>query len=390
MSKEFIKQEKGSVLPLVALFMVFVAFGIIALVVDVGTLYNTRREMVTAADAGALAGAMEMEKTMNANISANKRAEIRSEALKKAETLAEKNGASGNAEAKFDTITVQLGGSDTSVREVIVVNVYKNEKHDFAQLIGLESTNVVAEATATWGVVKEVTGGQIFPLFMLQKPYDEGETVLHGGKLELEDGSISYPNRGFIRLGEGETGKNVIRNALSGTNLEKQFTFQQILESETGEGQLIIGAVETRMKEAAKLDTKEARKQYMSGLIPIVTSEVGDDLEDNNGDLKAHLNLTIKEFAVYVIHDVIVSEGNNVNKKATGSEFALFPPNYTKVSTPQIYETDYVKGTILGVFTGETVELYTNIKDGDQIPIPFPETDEDNESGIPTYSKLVK
>ena len=57
--KSIIKNERGAVLPLVALLIIFL-FGMAALTVDAGGLYAARREMVNTADAAALAGAQEL------------------------------------------------------------------------------------------------------------------------------------------------------------------------------------------------------------------------------------------------------------------------------------------------------------------------------------------
>ena len=61
----FIKDENGGVLILVAFLMV-VLLGMSVLAIDVGSLYQTRRQMVNAADAAALAGAQEM--ILNGNV----------------------------------------------------------------------------------------------------------------------------------------------------------------------------------------------------------------------------------------------------------------------------------------------------------------------------------
>ena len=59
----FIKNEKGNVFILVALYLV-VLLGIMVLVIDVGSLYLNRRQVVNAADAAALAGAQEIVRAL--------------------------------------------------------------------------------------------------------------------------------------------------------------------------------------------------------------------------------------------------------------------------------------------------------------------------------------
>lgn len=374
------KEEKGAVLPLVALFIIFVVFGMAALVVDAGTLYNTRKSMVTAADAGALAGAKEMEKILGVT-DGGQISSIKSNAIAIAKSLAIKNGAEGEPVVELTKMNVELAGGGTSYRDVIVVTVTKNEKHDFAKMIGFDDSDVRAQAVATWGYSTEVTGGQIFPLFMLEEAFIEGETTLHSGKVTLENGVESDPNRGYLRLGEGATGQKIINDTLSGENMDEEFTFHEVVVSETGQANSMINAIEDRMKTAAALGTVEERKQFMSGLIPIVISEAA--IEDEDFKPKAHVNLTIQYFAVYTIHDVIVNEGNDGTKDAEGSSFALTTTNFTKVSSAATYVPDYAKGTLLGEFTGEIIELTSVIKDGDQDPLPEYE-------GLSRYSKLVK
>jgi hypothetical protein len=60
--KIFMKNEDGAVLVLVALMMT-VLMGFAALAIDVGFMYNQRRSLQNAADAGALAGVLEIELT---------------------------------------------------------------------------------------------------------------------------------------------------------------------------------------------------------------------------------------------------------------------------------------------------------------------------------------
>lgn len=376
MKFRIIKDEKGAVLPIVALFLLFVAFGMAAIVVDAGTLYNTRRSMVTAADAGALAGAKEMEKVLG-ETDLTIINQIKTNAITIAKSLAIENGAEGEPIVELKKMDVELASGGISNRDVIVVTVKKNEEHDFAKLIGFDNSDVVAQAVATWGYSTQITGGQIFPLFMLEEAFIDGETTLHSGKVTLENGEVSDPNRGFVKLEEGENGKKIINDTLAGINMDRQFIINQVLVSETGQANSMVNAVEDRMITAATLGTVNERRQFMSGLIPIVISDVS--LEEAEKNPNAHINLTIQYFAVYTIHDVITANNN----KVLGSQHALTKTDFTQVSQAATYTPDYAKGTLLGEFTGEIIELNTIIKDGDQDPLPEYE-------GLSRYSKLVK
>jgi len=60
----YIKNEKGNVFILTAIFLV-VLLGVMVFVVDVGSLYLNRRQVVNAADAAAMAGAQEIVRALN-------------------------------------------------------------------------------------------------------------------------------------------------------------------------------------------------------------------------------------------------------------------------------------------------------------------------------------
>jgi len=379
----FIQDERGSVLPLVALLIIFVFFGFTAIVVDAGSMYNSKRAMVTAADAGALAGAKEMEKTLGA--SSSEVASIKAKAKAIAIKLAKENGAEEEPTVSFDKINVTLEDGTSKLRDAIIVTVTKNEKHNFAQFIGLtDNNNVSAKAVATWGYNKKIAGGQILPLFMLKESYIKNENILHSGKVTLENGTVSDPNRGFVKLGDDANGMKIINDTLSGVNMDREFTLGEILVSETGQANAMISAVEDRMKKANSFSTLAERKQFMTGLIPIVTSEAAIEEtpinENSEPKLKAHLNLTINYFAVYIIYD-IVTDGNG-KSQAKGSEFALDKINFKQIGTKANYTPFFYKGTMIGEFTGEIIELRTVITDEDQLPQPDYE-------GLSKYSKLV-
>lgn len=365
MSFKYIKKRKGAVLPIVALVMVFMLFGFAALAVDVGSLYAERRKMVAAADAAALAGAQELRDSSGENIG---------DAISIAKQVAIDNGADEDyfEDPSIEPIIVEKRNvktedGKTDSRQVIEVNVKTNKELFFARFLGFDDSNVTARAVATWGYIKQVKGGQILPIFVLDEEFESGYGNLHDNKVVTNKG-ISDANWGFVEI--GGKGANVIKEHLSGVHMDREYTINAILDNEQGRVQAIDVPLEDRMKAAAELPTVEARRQYMSGLVPIIEKDGIDD--PGNSKLK----LPIKYFAVYLIKDVIKNyDKGNENKgipgKGTGSPFAL-DDNFNRVASPKTYKDDgeyiYDKGTIVGEFTGDVVELSAIVVKGDQEP----------------------
>ena len=120
----FMKDERGGILVFVAVIIV-VLLGLSALAVDAGLLYQTRRQMVNAADAAALAGAQELYYDSNwSNV----------------ETYTE-NYAIANFDCD-DALVEQVGNNGVKVTTV------KNVDYLFARFLGLTDSDVSATATA--------------------------------------------------------------------------------------------------------------------------------------------------------------------------------------------------------------------------------------------------
>jgi len=156
--KRFFKGEDGSVTILVALSMT-VLMGFAALSVDIGMLYNQKREVQNAADAAALAGAMSLP---NANL---------------AKSIA-KSAAAKNLlqDTSLDTISYSIvpvtpyDGNKTEI-EVIVT---RKVKTIFAQVLGIADSEVSARAVAkqrsTWA-------GQSLPFINVNNDYSEDDPI---------------------------------------------------------------------------------------------------------------------------------------------------------------------------------------------------------------------
>lgn len=131
------KDDSGAVIILVALLLV-VLMGMAALAVDGGMLYQTRRELVNAADSAALAGAQEL-------IFNNNNSQV--------ETFAE-NFALNNYNCDAAEATVLSSNT-------VGVETYKTVDYYFAGVLGFTSTEVSAYAEAEFTPL--VLGANIVP-----------------------------------------------------------------------------------------------------------------------------------------------------------------------------------------------------------------------------------
>jgi len=153
------KDETGVAMVLVVMSMV-VILGCAALAVDVGNLYRVRRELVTAADAGALAGAYVWDwKTPNTPT-----------VEQEARDIAEQNSPLGAADA-----STTVNGGDVAVRVVVRQDVPLY----FARVFGLGSYEVAAAATAV-NQAGTPEQGMLFPI-AIHDPRYTPPTM--GGKL---------------------------------------------------------------------------------------------------------------------------------------------------------------------------------------------------------------
>ncbi len=145
LTKKEVKHEDGQVLVIVALLMV-VLVSFAALIVDVGAMYLTKRNMQNAADAAALAGAQRLP-----NVST---------AISTAKNYAELNG----AEQLNTTVTTPYN-SDSKMIEVVIT---KNVQYSFARVMGFINGNVSARAVAKKQLV---WAGEALPFLNLDDDY---------------------------------------------------------------------------------------------------------------------------------------------------------------------------------------------------------------------------
>jgi len=144
----FLKDERGAVMILVALLIVFVLIGMAALSVDVGYLYLQRRHLQNTADAAALAAAWELPWENSA---------ITTTAL----LYAGHNNIDSNASDTSIAVTDPYGD-----RRKVKVEITKNYPlfFAFAPPIGQTNADVYAMAVAT----KRMPGMDLIPFVMLE------------------------------------------------------------------------------------------------------------------------------------------------------------------------------------------------------------------------------
>lgn len=381
-------------MPLLVIFLAFVGFGITAIVVDAGSLYAEKKVMVTAADAGALAGAEVLEKAGASNYDAKKAL-----AEETARNIAMANGAASSP-------AIFIGYDPTYHRKVIRVTCNVTKDTFFAKLMhgneGDETASIRADAVATWGYIKKYTAKNLIPIFVFDNTYNDDEAMqcmLHS------QFPSSPPNYGFFDVGinmydalKGESSTSVI-----GT----------VLDNVTGNREAIVNSVTTRLENAEDRFTgdPEAKKEFMTGLVPVIRSHTtaegpgffeinGIPTENQNDSSKwpSNLQLPVDYFAYYVIEDIIkqnqtsgVKEslytsdydhpaGTGVDYTAAGNTITLPDGEIIKryVLTDKINEA-----LIIGRFTGKT-EPRVSVEDGDQ------EDPDPNVDGEATYSKLIE
>lgn len=370
-SNIFTNSRKGAVLPLVALVMVFVLFGFAAIVVDAGMLYGERRNMVTAADAAALAGAQVMSEALGTTGYDAAKADATNDAKR----LASLNGIENE-----DDIEVVIGYDSEFNRDTIRVKVKNNNDLYFARILGFNDTDVAAEAVASWGYVTKLEGGDIIPVFTKDSDFqDQTITYLHSGKFIGSDGDIINGNWGLLDIFPNTS---MIGEALAGELVGEYLELDFILDNQTG---LNVGNVnnpiEERMQMANTLEEREDREKFMMGLVPVID---WDDITKQGSQLK----LPISHFAVFEIYDVIIKEGNNNNKPSEGSKYALYDgSNYKSDGLAKEYAPvdglDIEKSSILGRFTGDIIEVRAILDPDDQTnPVPGKDTAK--------YFKLIK
>lgn len=323
-----------------------------AIVVDVGILYSARKQMLTAADAAALAGAKEMEKSLGVT-DGTSLAAIRSRAISIATDIAIENGSDEDVSVEIKYMNIQLSDGTYDNRQVIEVKTVREKGLLFFQFLDKYAANVRYRAVATWGYVRTLRSGQILPLFLTTETYQDAE-ALHDGNMTFND--VTYPNQtGFIYIDPAWNGQNIINKSIAGDPTKINLEIGTEFKGKPGVAQSAISAVEDRFRRAQTLAEPEDRREFMYGLVPIV------QLVRTQGNT---LYFEIDSFAVAEIVDVMVA-------KNKGSAEALFGAGYTRagvsrIYNPQVEGRSYDKGAIKIQLTGEVRQIEVVIRDNDQ------------------------
>ncbi len=201
------RDEQGGVLVLVC-FGLAALLGFSALIIDYGAVAVERRQLVTAADAAALAGAQEL--IVNPDFPA--------QAVARAVAYAEQNG----VEAHRVTAGVSPGGNE------IIVQVENGVAYHFARVFGETGRNVTARAKAIIGPVGGLIG--VAPFSIVE------QTLIYGVEYSLKyadwtESGLESGNYGALAL--GGSGANVYRNNIKNGFLANIST-GDLLDTEQG------------------------------------------------------------------------------------------------------------------------------------------------------------
>lgn len=369
----FLKDEKGSTMVFTALFLALFGLGFMAIVIDLSNLYIQRKAMITAADSAALAGAQVLRTSLGTKMSGS------DGAITIAGNYASLNGADSlKTDVFVGQMPVTLPNGDKDTRQVVNVTVTKSQPTIFAKFVGVNSIDVKAAATATWGYVKKAYIGSFIPFFTFDKDYELN-------KIEYLHSKI--PDSNSYGLADIGSGLADIKAAIAGTKVGGSYIYNDFLKGESGKGSGIYDAVVTRMQNSQSKGTAEERRKYMIGLIPIIDEAEFLRINDT-GKSSTNWKLPIKYFAYFEILDVIKQN------ETDGSKYALKPDMYYPIGTPNNYSAVLPltlidkKGVadtlIIGKFTGEIINARTITQAGDQ-------TNPSASGSTPaTYSKLIK
>jgi hypothetical protein len=221
-------RESGVALVLLAL-MLPVITGMVALVVDVGQAYEERREVQTAVDAAALAGAAYLPESPNAAVAA-------------AIEYANRNGVS--IQASDVKVYGTYVASDISLchtpilQDTIEVKAARNVGFGFAKVLGIGSANVSASAKAIVGTAGGGTGVMPWALFM-------PTNYTYGNEVTLKFAPQSGLGGNFGALAIDGTGASVYRTTIVNGS-QRKINVGDRIDIETGDmsGPTRLGVIE--------------------------------------------------------------------------------------------------------------------------------------------------
>ena len=155
--KRDLLNEKGQVAVIVALLIVAL-IGMVAFVVDVGSIYEVRRHLQTVADAAALAGVQNLPENPD-------------QAVQNAIYYASNNGVSITA----DDVYIDPAGTSVPYDTITVTPVDPNAPVYFAKVLGINSVTVKATATAKVNSPLGLSG--LMPWMVLREDLKTGPSI---------------------------------------------------------------------------------------------------------------------------------------------------------------------------------------------------------------------
>ncbi|MCG9480155.1 MAG: hypothetical protein K9H14_08145 [Actinomycetia bacterium] len=305
MKKQF-KTESGQVAVIVALLIVSLV-GMTALVIDVGSLYEVRRNLQTVADAAALAGAQELPHSVT-------------EAKQKAIEYANNNLKYSDTEITEDNI--EIFSTEVPNDSIRVTPEDKNPQLFFSGILGINTAEVAATATAT--VYNPLSMNHLVPWSIPQDKYGEvipGQSYsLKVPAQEQEDGNFQamcFQNDNIAaKSGANLYEYNIVHGCTEDIIIGHQYPTEpgnMVGPTESGVEDLIGGNTQS-FSEVTSTITGDDGKTYYSGtdttcprivLVPII-----DSLPNGKSD-----PVTIMGFAIFYVED-ISEEGKGKDKRA--------------------------------------------------------------------------
>lgn len=358
----FKKDERGAVLPIVAVFIAVVAFGLAALVIDTGMLYFQRRNMVASADAGALAGARELYTGMS---------------VEEIKQMAADVSVANGADAGRVTVTVNKSATAKYPYPHVIVETLNNTNLVFAKVFGIESSDVYAKAVAR---ADKVLNPGIIPLFMIDTEFQklavnqidavhEKPVTIVGpdGKITTVDfssGLLYFDNN--ISGIPGVKKYLGLRDFVAPKSLIDDLTNFRHIPGKPGLGEidnnneLPSKSIFTNWFEmaAAHSSSPKERRAYMTGFIPVMDSQ--RYLKSYLGTGNDKKNFPVAYFAEVVIIDYVDKNNGDGIPKAFVYQGA---DAYVKqVSTPYNWASLFEKKndiakTIIFMKTGKTITI---------------------------------
>lgn len=340
--------ESGAATVLTAFFLGLFGLGFAALVIDASLLYAKRSEMVTSADAAALAGANYMREKLDNEYKTNP-SKVISDAKVVALNFAKDNGAeldsSGGSLGVEDIFIgpkeVTIGGVKHT-RAVIEVTLGVMEPSLFARFLGDEENLVEARAVATWGYVNKSLIGNILPMFAFDFQAKANASLFLHGLLKTKEEQLDPNNTNnyyLLNLFDSSSA-DIINNLLEGETVENIVIENNMLWGRGGQVSTISDSLKERMTKARTMTISGERREAMMGLVPVIDSNAFwtnpnnfnsgavPNFEDKDFDIEKDIKivpnpeLKISYFSWYEITDTI-KKGENKGYTDKGSTLAL-------------------------------------------------------------------